>query len=413
MRGRLQATLPKLSTTLLLLVLLVASIALVSGRDLAHHMTMVVCADADDCGTFPDSPPVCQYYGRDRVVARESFAFAQQWPADGSRLIQFGDDSAEVIIASDEDSTEVYRFTHWEDAHRWVIDNSTELGNTADAAAGPWHLPIGDGYLRMLLLTGLDHESERAPSASAFLVEEPSGPGTHGVLRQSSEGDIREVTVVMALDDATDELREYANNLGFWGFISYSVDLGPDLSPQRLTFSGPATDAWSLDQLRAPSALSSSPETEEPPQYMSHGNAVLRSFVIDLRQEANAALYRKVFAMESILGTAAPLLTSETRISAGERSERYTQLEERIRDNAVAVETTHALQDEPVTDETVQNAVEGLVVQAGPETAPETRLVDAQTADLTIADSSFDPLLSCEFPHDDINDSDEDQGGFW
>ncbi|WP_157983784.1 hypothetical protein [Nesterenkonia muleiensis] len=411
MRSRPRAALPQLSTAFLLLMLLAASIALVTGRDLAHHITVAVCADADDCGTFPDSPPVCQYYGRDRVVARESFAFAQQWPADGSRLIQFGDDSAEVIVATGKDTTEVYRFNRWEDAQRWVIDNSTDLGNTADAAAGPWRVPVREGYLRMLLLTGLDHESERAAAASAFLVEEPSGPGTHGVLRQSAEGDIREVTVVMALDEATDELREYASNLGFWGFISYSVDLGPELSPQRLTFSGPATDAWSLAQLRAPSSPRNRPEAEEHPQYMSHENAVLRSFVLDLRQEANAALYREVFAMESILETAVPLLTSENWISAGERSERYTHLEERIRDNAVAVETTHALQDEPITDETVQSAVEGLVVQAGPMTAPETRLIDARTADLTIAGSSFEPLLSCEVLEDDAEEAPGHGGG--
>ncbi|WP_300343844.1 hypothetical protein [Nesterenkonia sp.] len=403
-------TLPTASTALLLLVLLAMSIMLVSGRDIAHQLTLAACTDAGDCGTFPDSPPVCHYAGRDRVVARESFAFAQQTPVEGARLIQFGDDSAEVIVPGDDDSAEVYGFLRWEDAQRWVMDHSSQFRGIAGAAAGPTGQPIRDGYLRMLRLTGLDHEAELEPVATTVQVNEPSGPGSHGVLRQNAQGEIVQVTVVMPLDEATAELQDFAAALGIWGFISYTIDLGLELKPDRLIFGGPASEGWSLTQLRSAAGIPRSSASDELPGYAESGEAVLRSFVLDLTQRANTALYREIFAMESVSGTAAPLLTAEDWTSSGERSELYSQVIERVRSGAVAVETTHTLQDADSGEETVLAAVEGLVVQAGNTASPETRLVSARTADLLISSASFDPLLTCE-PKPDENEDDHVRKG--
>ena len=389
------STMPAWSTVLLVL-LLGASLVLVAGRDISHRLTLATCTDAGDCGTFPDSPPVCEYFGRDRVVARESFAFAQQRPTEESRLVQFGDDSAEVLVAAADGDADVYSFLHWEDAQRWVLDHSAELGKVTNAAAGPGGQPIRDGYLRMLRLSGLDHEASIDPVASIRSVDGPSSATAHGMLRHDSNGEVTEVTMMLPLEDATAELRSFAAQLGLWGFLSYTVELDEDLEPSRLTFGGPATQDWSLAELRGAQSADSGSAAQVPPTYVDEGRSVLRSFVLDLEKQSNTALYREIFAMESIGGTAAPLLTAEEWISPGERAERYDQMVDRLRRDAVAVETTHELDAEQPTEELVLDSVEGLVVRAGSVDSPDTRLLDARSADLAISGSTFGPLLSCD-----------------
>lgn len=406
MRNPVSATrsLPTLSIVFLSLVLVVSALMLTQGRELSHRLTLSMCTDVGDCGSFPESPPVCEYYGRDRVAARESFAFAQQQPADSARLIQFGDDSAEVVVSRSDDDTDIYSFLRWQDAQRWVLDHSAELGGVADAAAGPSGQPIRDGYFRMLRLIGLDHEISFEPNATVHNVDDPTGPGTHGVVRRSSQGDIEEVTVVMPLERATTELQTFADELGFWGFISYTVELGANLEPQRLTFGGPAAEDWSLEQLHSPSSRVTAADSHQTPSYVDDGQSVLRSFVLDLTTLSNATLYRDIFAMESLAGTAAPLLTAEEWLSAGERDERYSQALERIQRDAVTVETTHALPGRSASEDQVLQAVEGLVKGSATVNAPQTRLVDARSADLSVSGSSFGPLLSCA-----AHDEDADQ----
>lgn len=405
-RSSPSSSLPAVSTVLLLVALVAASLVLVSGRDLSHRLTIAACTDAGDCGAFPESPPVCEYYGRDRVVARESFAFAQQHPTEGARMIQFGDDSAEVIVESTEDTSEVYSFLRWEDAQRWLLDHSSELGQVANAAAGPAGQPIRDGYLRILQLTGLDHDADIAPVASTVLLEEPSGTDTHGVLRMNTEGDVIEVTVIMPLESATSELRTFAAEIGVWGFLSYTVELDTDMDPQRLTVGGPGAEDWSVEQLRSPSASRSAAEQDQLPSYVQEGNSVLRSFVLDLTKQSNTALYRDVFAMESVADAAVPLLTAEEWISAGERAERYVQLLERVTQDAVAVETSHSLSDDVPDEEQVMDSVAGLVMHAAAEPLPQTRLLDARSADLAISGSTLEPLLTCEERQEDVEDED-------
>lgn len=394
------AFLPKLSAVLLVILLVAASLILVAGRDLSHRLTVATCTNAGDCGTFPDSPPVCEYYGRDRVMARESFAFAQQQAALGARLVQFGDDSAEVLVDDGDGSWDVYNFLHWEDAQKWMLDHSTELGQVANAAAGPSGQPIRDGYLRMLQLTGLDHETAGKPESSATPVEEPSGSGTHGVLRHDSDGQISEVAVVIPLDSASAELKTFAAELGLWEFFSYTIELDSNLEPRSLTLGGPAAEGWSLHLLQGPAARRSAEPAQDVPSYVTDDQAVLRSFVLDLTKQANAALYRDIFAMESLAGTAVPLLTAEDWLSAGERDERYTRILDRISKDAVAVENTQSFLDGGGDEEHALQAVEGLVIQAGSGSLPETRLLDARSADLAISGSSLDPLLTCDVDDD-------------
>lgn len=390
------SALPGVTTTFLILLLVAATLVLVSGRDISHQLTLAACTDSGDCGAFPDSPPVCEYNGRDRVVARESFTFAQQRPAEDARLIQFGDDSAEVMVSSGEDTSQIYSFRRWEDAQRWIFDHSPELGQVTNAAAGPSAQPVRDGYLQMLQLIGLDHEIRIDPVASARLIDEPSGPGTRGMLRRDPQGQVVGVTVVMPVENATSQLQDFAAELGLWDFLSYTVELDAEFEPHRLTVEGPAAEDWSLAQLRAPSSPAATDQSDDLPEYAEDGQSVLRSFVLDLTKEANAALYRDIFAMENIAGSAVPLLTAEEWISAGERAERYDQVVDQITRNAVAVETRHSLPDSQPSEERLTRSVEGLVVPSTSVSGPDSRLLNAHSADLAITSSSFEPVLTCD-----------------
>lgn len=388
-------SLPSLTTALLLLTLVAGSLVLVTGREVSHQLAMATCTDAADCGGFPESPPVCEEYGRDRVVARESFAFAQQEPAEGTRMIQFGDDSAEVVVDSDSGPADVYDFRRWEEAQQWIVDHSADLGEVADHAAGPSAQPVRDGYYRAIQLLGFDHLAQHEPEATTIPIDQPTGDYSHGVLQRDSEGNVVEVSVVIPLDEATPELQEIGAALGMWGFLSYSVELDEDLEATQLTFGGPAADEWSLAELEATEAGDEQLPEEDPPDWVEQNQAVQRNFVLDLDQRANDALYREVFSRENVAGVAAPLLTAEEWPSEQERQELYEQIEDRIRDDAVVVETSHVLQGSP-DPETAIEALEGLTLVADPSSSPDTRLADARSADLAVASSSFSPLLTCD-----------------
>lgn len=398
---KLPAQLPTLTTTLLIMVLVLTSLVLVVGRDLSHRLTLGACTDTGECGAFPQSPPVCQYHGRDRVVARESFVFAQQHPAEAARLVQYGDDSAQVVVTTEPDVAEVYGFQRWEDAQRWVLDFSSALGDVANAAAGPAGQPIRDGYLQMLRLTQLDHEAAITPDTTVRNITDPAGGGSHGIVHTDAEDAVTELSVITTENSATPELRGLMDELGMWGFFSYTVELGPDLTPKRLNFEGPATADWSLEQLRSSHGYITpvAEPTDEPnPLTGPEAPSLLRSFVLDLTSTANEALYREIFAMESVGGAAAPLLTAEGRLSSDQRQELYTGIVDRIRTDAVVVETGHRVIDAEaeVTLDLLTDTAQGLVLRDAPIQAPSTRLVDARTADLSIASSRLEPLLTCD-----------------
>lgn len=386
---------------LCLILLTVAGLALVTGRDLGYRFTLAACSGMGQCGEFPESPPVCQYFGRDRVAAQESFVFAQQQVAAGARLIRFGDDSAEIIATSDGAAPgAVYTFGHWHQAQRWVLDHSAELGGVIDAAAGPAGQPIRDGYMRALRAAGLDHEITVEPTTAVQLIEEGLPPGSLGALSGKQGEAVQEMTFVMPFESASDELLRLAQGMGFWGFLSYTVELDDELQPLALTFSGPAADGWSLQSLRSAAADNFFGTEDRPLLGLDDGQVVVRSFTLDLQSQANAAVYRELFSMEPIHQAiaAAPLLSGEERLAAQQREDLYERLLHRIRDDAVAVDAVHALPGARGEEEQILRAAQGLLVRLGPGDAPNTRLVDARTADLSVAGSELEPLLSCEIP---------------
>lgn len=406
---KLPRQLPSLTSALLIIVVVLTSLVLVVGRDVSHRLTLAVCTDTGECGTFPQSPPVCQYHGRDRAVARASFAFAQQQPAESARLVQYGDDSASVVVTTEPDVAEVYTFQRWENAQRWVLDHSSALGDVANAAAGPTGQPVRDGYLQMLQLLQLDHQSAITPESTVRNITDPAGEGSAGAVHTDDQGAVTKLSVIIPDGSATPELRGLMDELGMWGFFSYTVELGADLAPRRLKFEGPAVADWSLDQLRSSREYITAvarPEEAPNPQTSPETPSILRSYALDLTRTANEALYREIFAMESIGGAAAPLLTAEDRLSNGERRELYTGIADRIRTDAVLVETGHRIIGSgDVTPDMLTETAKGLVLRDAPIQGPSTRLVDARTADLSIASSRFEPLLTCEVEPDSEGDS--------
>lgn len=391
--------LPRGTLLVCVLLLLVSGLVLATGRDLGHRVAFSVCGGSEQCGDFPDSPPVCQYFGRDRVAAQESFVFAQQRAADGARLTQFGDDSATVIIgAEDGSSGTLYSFAHWREAQRWVLDHSAELGAVVDAAAGPAGQPVRDGYLQTLRLTGLDHEVFFEPQTAVHMFQDELVPGAEGALRGRSGAAAEEVTVVMPLSAVSDELAELSASLGFWGYLSYTVELDDELNPVSLSFSGPAAEGWSLQSLRLPSASEFRDAESRPLLGVDEGIVSVRSFTLDLQRQSNAALYRQMFSMGPVaqLPAAAPRLIVEDSAAAEDREDLYGRMRERIREDALAVEAVHQLPGPERTEQSVLDAARGLMVRSVPEHLSDTRLTDARTADLAVAGSQLEPLLSCE-----------------
>lgn len=390
---------PRLVLFVCVALITIAGLSLATGRDLGHQMTLDVCSTSGHCGNFPDSPPVCAYFGRDRVVAQESFIFAQQRAGAGTRLIQFGDDSAELIVGAEKGQKgAVYSFAHWQDAQRWVMDEYSDLGDVISAAAGPTGSPVREGYREALQLLGLDHEIDIEASTGVRIFDDALLPGATGALRGAEGEAVSEVTVVVPFDAASDQLLELTHSMGFWDVFSYTIELDSDLQPVSLTFSGPAADGWSLQSLRAPSEAEFRKAEDRPLLGAAQSEIYIRSFTLDLQREANAALYRDMFSMEPIrqVSAAAPLLSADERLAPAERRRLYEQMRERIRDDAVALEVVHGLTTADGNEDAIQQAAHGLMLRSGPVAVPATRLVDARTADLSVAGSQLDPLMTCE-----------------
>lgn len=381
----------------LVLLMVAAALILATGRELGHRMAVAVCSGAGDCGTFPESPPVCQYYGRDRVAAQETFAFAQQQAAPGARLIQFGDGSAEVLVSRAGAPADVYGFLRYQDAQHWVLDHSAELGSVADAAAGPSGQGIRDGYLTLLRRAGLEHESTVLPRAAAIALADDPLEGSIGAYRQSPDGEVSELTVLIPFDAASQQLKNLAERLGLWDFIGYTVELDENREPVKLTLSGPAAEGWSVDTLRAaPGDGRFLPADRRGPSGLAEGQVLVRSYSLDLRRQANATVYREAFSLGSVATTAGPVLSAEEDLDWLDRGELYGRLADRIRTDAVFIEAAHAVPGMAGDEDVLRRAAEGLVIRLGPEDAPDTRMADARTADLSIAESQPEPLLSCD-----------------
>lgn len=367
---------------LLLALTVIAVLLLPVGSGVGTRLTGAVCS-----GTGCDQPvsllPTCEAVGRDRLMAGQMLAFSTTSIDGALRASTYGDGQVEVAVddPQQQDSVLLYGFPDGAAAQRWLLAGSSTTTAAIDAGAGPAPVGVADGYHGAAGVIGLIGDAEREPRATA----QRSGPrdGVLGGLeeRDTLSGTTREVTVLDLGTEAGSspqpEAARFAAEMGLTGLMSVSVTHAQGGTPQQVEIAGWGSERWSLDALRAADSAGDEPSRSLA---LDEAGAVWRVYSLDLRRQSNSTAFQAAWSTSDQF---------ETEASAA--------LRDRLRSDAIFAEATIATAADAHPEKLVESM--GLsLLRSSADQAMETQVVDARSADLAVAGSRPQPLLTCEDP---------------
>ncbi|HJG79754.1 MAG TPA: hypothetical protein K8V08_05005 [Brevibacterium senegalense] len=375
---------------LLLAVTVIAALLLPVGSSVGNRLTGAVCSSTG-CDQPVSVLPACEAVGRDRLMAGQMLAFSTTSIDGAQRASTYGDGQVEVAVDDPDrqDSVLLYAFPDSAAAQRWLLAGSSTATAAIDAGAGPAPAGVADGYRGAAGTIGLIGDTEQEPRATA----QRTGPrdGVLGELeeRDAVSGTSRRVTVLDLGTEAGSspqpQAARFAAELGLTGLLSVSVTHAQGGTPQRVEIAGWGSEQWSLDALRAADSAGDQPSRALS---LDDDGAVWRVYSLDLRRQTNATVFQAAWDTADAFGV-----------------EASAALQDRLAGDAIFAEATIATGPDAQPADLVESM--GLsLVRSSADQAMETQIVDARSADLAVAGSQLQPLLSCEDPDAQADEED-------
>ncbi|MGW9825495.1 hypothetical protein ACUXNS_000479 [Brevibacterium pityocampae] len=380
----------------------VAALVIPVGRPVGYTLADSLCTGSGCDPAFEDVP-VCATVGRDRATASETRIYSTPISAaQGARLDTYGDGEVEIVVPS-RGAVEVYRFQNLRQARAWAFDRAEELDRTIDAAAGPLSAGTHAGYSRVLEGMGLYSPHQGVPSQTGTGYVITTDRRQSGVLLDEATTGMSVQTLVPEFPlEGTPALSTLAARLGLTEFLVLTVRRDPAGAPLSLEVAGLGSESWSLSALRAPETS----DIDYSRELSDEGGALLwRSYLLDLRRQANSEVFGEVFDTSTGPGgTVSALRTGlfDIRVGSGELTRNpYTALGDRVRDDAVFVEQELRLDGPGTSADSPASVLAPVYRGASLHPAPVSTSTEIRSADLSFAGSTVQPLLECSVPDSD------------